>query len=244
LRVRDEVLAAISHDLRTPLTTIKGMSSLLIKRLTSDKEPSRDVVIDRLGLVGRAADQMEGMIQDFLDFSRLEAGRPIDLDLQEVDLVGLIRRLAGEYQGQTSNHALRVETDLTGLDGFWDSTRLERVLLNLLSNAVKYSPDGGPIAVGIARQIDEHGRAWARVDVRDQGVGIPASELPRVFERFYRGSNVTGIIRGIGIGLTGAKGIVEQHGGRMQLESEEGMGTCAVIWLPIDRPEPESRAGS
>jgi len=236
LHVRDEVLASISHDLRTPLTTIKGMASLLMKRLASGTPPDADVVLERLGLVSRAATQMQGMIGDVVDLSRLEAGRRIDLDLQEVDLVPLVQHLADEYQGQSTSHRLRFETELRVLIGVWDSARLERVLINLLSNAVKYSPDGGAITMSISQELGDGATAWARIGIRDEGVGIPGAELTRIFERFYRGSNVIGSIRGVGIGLTGAKGIVEQHGGRLELESEEGRGTLATVWLPLEGP--------
>jgi len=234
LHVRDEVLASISHDLRTPLTTIKGMASLLIKRLTSGTAPTPEVIVERLGLVSRAATQMEGMIGDVVDLSRLDAGRTIDLDLRDVDLVPLVQRMADEYRGQSTSHHLRVETGLPALVGVWDSGRLERVLLNLLSNAMKYSPDGGAITLSVSQELRDDGKAWARLGIRDEGVGIPGAELARIFERFYRGSNVAGSIRGVGIGLTSAKGLVEQHGGRLELESEEGRGTVATVWLPLD----------
>jgi signal transduction histidine kinase len=115
--------------------------------------------------------------------------------------------------------------------GEWDAPRLERVLSNVLGNAIKYSPDGGPIVVRIDRR-DTETMQWAIVSVADQGVGVPAGDLPHVFERFHRGTNV-GRIAGSGIGLAGSKGIVEQHGGTVDIESAEGIGTTITLQLPI-----------
>jgi signal transduction histidine kinase len=115
--------------------------------------------------------------------------------------------------------------------------RLERVLENLLSNAIKYSPEGGSITVAIADE--EIGGPWAVLTVRDQGLGIPAADLPRVFERFQRARNVEGRIGGTGIGLASARQIVEQHGGTIAAESAEGTGSTFTVRLPLAFPAAE-----
>jgi signal transduction histidine kinase len=107
------------------------------------------------------------------------------------------------------------------------------VLGNLLGNAVKYSPAGGEVAVRVVRERDAGGRAWAVVAVRDQGIGIPVADLPHVFERYRRGSNVGGRIVGSGVGLAGARQIVEQHGGTIAVASEEGRGSTFSLRLPL-----------
>ena len=109
--------------------------------------------------------------------------------------------------------------------------RLQRVLSNLLSNAIKYSPAGGEIRV-LVRHISEDGTANAIVSVADQGLGIRAADLPHIFDRFYRGRNVLSLVGGAGIGLSGVKQIVEQHGGSIEVESEEGRGTQVTVVLP------------
>jgi signal transduction histidine kinase len=116
--------------------------------------------------------------------------------------------------------------------GEWDRMRLERVLDNLLSNAVKYSPQGGPIAIRVGRE-DDAGGAWAVVSVRDDGIGVPAEDLPWIFERYRRAGNVAGRVAGTGIGLAGARQIVEQHGGTIGVESDEGQGTTVTVRLPL-----------
>ena len=106
------------------------------------------------------------------------------------------------------------------------------MLANVLSNAVKYSPNGGTITVSVSREDHPPGPR-AVVTVRDQGLGIPAADLPRVFERFHRGQNVVGQIRGTGIGLSGSRQIVEQHGGTIGVESQEGAGATFTVRLPL-----------
>jgi signal transduction histidine kinase len=112
---------------------------------------------------------------------------------------------------------------------------LERVLDNLIANAIKFSPDGGPITVTLARERDGAGE-WALLAVRDEGVGIPASDLPRLFERFHRASNVVDRIGGAGIGLATVRHLVEQHGGTVAVASEEGRGSAFSVRVPIHAP--------
>jgi signal transduction histidine kinase len=113
-----------------------------------------------------------------------------------------------------------------------DGSRIERVVRNMLDNAIKYSPAGGDIVVHTRRDEDENGR-WGVVTIEDRGLGIPASDLPYVFDRFRRGGNVQRHIAGSGIGLTGAKQIVAQHGGAISVQSVEGEGSTFTLRLPL-----------
>src|SRR5262249_40316336 len=122
------------------------------------------------------------------------------------------------------------------LIGDWDPVRLERVIANLLDNAIKYSPNGGTIVVTIRRD-ESAGRPGATLAVADQGIGIPAEDVPHVFERFHRGQNVVGRFAGTGFGLAIARQIVEQHGGSITVASVEGAGTTFSIWLPLMPPD-------
>jgi signal transduction histidine kinase len=117
------------------------------------------------------------------------------------------------------------------LPGDWDAARLERVVDNLIGNAIKYSPAGGEVTLTL-HQASADGDRWAVLTVADQGLGIPAADLAHVFAPFGRGSNV-GEIAGTGVGLAGVKQIVEQHGGRVGVESDEGQGSTFTIWLPL-----------
>jgi signal transduction histidine kinase len=136
-----------------------------------------------------------------------------------------------EQQQATDSHILTFRSQVPELTGMWDAGRLERVLANLISNALKYSPNGGEIDVTV-EQVDEEGRRWAVVKVKDSGIGIPAADLPHIFERFHRGANVSGRIPGTGIGLAAAQEIVEQHGGSISVQSREGDGSTFTVRLP------------
>jgi len=226
LRMRDEFLSSVTHDLRTPLSTIKGRTQLL-QRLAGRGTPP-DTLAESLSVIEAVIDRVNGLVDDLVDLSRLGSGRPLELMREAMDLVALARSCAADQQRETEQHQIRVVTDEETLIGSWDSARLERVLVNLLSNAVRYSPDGGEIVVTVAREAH-----LAVLVVHDPGIGIPAADLPRIFERFHRASNVTGRIAGAGIGLAGAKQIVEQHSGSIAVESTEGRGTTVTVRLPV-----------
>jgi len=176
-------------------------------------------------------------------------GQAIELDLGPADLVKLASRLAVEYRNMSPRHTILVETEVSRLVGDWDEARVERVMANLLSNAVKYSPKGGEIVIRTAN-VDRDGAPWALFSVRDSGIGIPPGELDRVFEPYFRGSNVTRSISGTGVGLAGTRHIVEEHAGVIEVESELGVGTTFNVLLPLLRDQPdddfdavEARAG-
>jgi signal transduction histidine kinase len=122
------------------------------------------------------------------------------------------------------------------LTGVWDAARVERVIANLLSNAGKYSPQDASITVTVGEEV-RNGTGWAVVSVQDHGIGIPADDLPHIFERFHRGQNVGQEILGAGIGLSGAKQIVEAHGGTIEVSSQEGAGSTFTVRLPLEQKE-------
>ena len=180
---------------------------------------------------------MEAQIDDLLDATRLRAGQPLALRRRPTDLVALARQAVELQQQATDRHRLTLAAAVPSLVGAWDPGRLERVLGNLLGNALKYSPArrGGHRRGG-------GGGGAAVLVVRDAGVGIPAAELPHVFERFRRAGNVADRIAGTGLGLAGARDIVEQHGGSIAVESVEGRGSAFTVRLPLAPGRP-GRAG-
>jgi excisionase family DNA binding protein len=231
LHLRDEFLGSISHDLRTPLTSITGLSQLLLRQASRGPTTESERVTKALQQVDASAARMAAMIDELLDLTRLESGRPLSLNRASTDALELVRRVVGQHQRGAGEHRLTLDTDLAALAVCWDSARMARVLSNLLSNAVKYSPDGGAIVVRLSsEQVD--GQPWLRLTVEDQGLGIPAADLPHVFERFHRAGNVQGRFKGSGIGLAGSKQIVEQHGGTIVVESRENAGTSVTVCLP------------
>jgi signal transduction histidine kinase len=229
LRVRDEFLALASHDLKNPLTTIKGLSQLL-KRYASHLSPSDEVkrIVDGLTTIDATTTRMLSLMNELLDVAHMQMGRPLLLDRREIDLVALSRQVTAEYDQSGERHRITVESSVPELLGNWDAPRLERVLGNLLSNAMKYSPEGGDVVVQIEQEMD-----WAVLSVRDRGIGIPAGDLPRIFDRFHRAANVIGRVEGTGIGLASARHIAEQHGGTITVESEVGSGSSFTVRLPL-----------
>jgi signal transduction histidine kinase len=229
LTERDEFVATVSHDLKSPLTFIKGMANL--RRRRAPVTPVTTPLLDALEQIEACAGRMAHMLDELVDAGRLEAGRPLELRRDTTDLVALARQTVVEHQQTTDRHLLRMETNVPDLIGVWDRVRLGRVLDNLVGNAVKYSPRGGAIEVRV--DLEEHAERWAVLRVSDKGEGIPAGDLPHIFERFRRGRNVEGRIPGTGIGLSGVRTILEQHGGSIGVESAVGHGTTVTVRLPL-----------
>jgi signal transduction histidine kinase len=240
IRTRDEFLASASHDLKGPITTIRGVAQLLQRQLQTAKRVDPAYLVQELGRIEGATTKMTVLINQLLDLAHLKAGRSLTLEPHPTDLVALARRIAAEHQAQSGQHVIRLQTAARTLVGNWDAFRLERVLDNLLSNAIKYSPAGGEIILTITREPDEPD-GWAVLVVRDHGVGIPAADLPKVFERFQRAGNV-GSIRGSGIGLAGSRQIVEQHGGTITVASQPGAGAAFTVRLPLAERPKQARA--
>jgi signal transduction histidine kinase len=222
---RDEFLATVSHDLKTPITFIKGMSNLRRRRAVTS--PQTAPLIDALVQIENSAGRMAQQLDAIVDASKLESGRPLDLRRQPTDLVAMARSVLAAHQATTDRHVLQLSASDEAVVGDWDEVRLGRVLDNLLGNAVKFSPRGGAIKLRITSDEEE-----AVLVVQDRGEGIPAADLPYIFERFRRGRNVEGRIPGTGIGLYGVKRIIELHDGSIQVASVVGEGTAVTVRLP------------
>jgi signal transduction histidine kinase len=231
-RIRDEFLTSVVHDLKNPLGAIKGYAQLLQRRAAKAESPEAAKLVEGLTKIDTMITKAIAQIDELLDLARLQADQPLPLNLQPTDLVALVHRAAAEYQQMSTRHRIRVEEDLPELYGIWDALRLERLLGNLLSNAIKYSPDGGEIIVKVGQE-DGETNGVAILVVSDQGIGIPAADLPHIFDRFYRAANAIGRLPGNGLGLAGGRQIVEQHGGTIVAESQEGAGTTFTVRLPI-----------
>ena len=227
-RQKDEYLASVTHDLKNPLATILGTAQLQRRRLQRGAAPAAESILSALEAIESASNHMSDQLTMLLDVTRSRMGRPLVLVRRRTDLAQLTRQLVAEYQRATAKHRLAL-TAPDELLGEWDDERLRRALRNLLGNALAYSPDGGDIAVSLA--LEEGG--MARVSIADHGLGVPAADLPFVFERFRRGANVVAKIAGTGIGLADVRDVVEQHGGSVSIESREGEGTTVTIHLPL-----------
>lgn len=239
LRVRDDFLMAASHDLRTPLTAIQGFAELVRMRLDADPSPDTTWLHAQMDRLYEGAIRMTATVDDITDMAQLQIGHQLALRVEAVEMAALVREtIAGMTAPRGRADAARVIVHATGSSMILgDRRRLERVLQNVIGNAIKYSQPGKPVHVTIER----HDR-WVTLRVRDRGVGIPPDDLPHIFDLFYRASTAQGIM-GSGIGLAGAKAIIEQHGGQITVESEVGRETTITIRLPaVERSVDNSSA--
>jgi PAS domain S-box-containing protein len=229
-QLREEFLSALAHDLMNPLTTVRGQTQLQRRRLARGEPLDEDRLKAALESIDTASLRMSRLVDELADVMRLRAGSEIDLHRESFDLVALARRTADDHGRATERHRIQVVSEVETLTGYWDGPRLERVLGNLLGNAIKYSPAGGKITIRIAREGNGNAEV-AVLSVQDCGVGIPQADLSLIFERFRRAGNVESIA-GSGIGLAGAKRIVELHGGTIAVTSTEGQGSTFTVRLP------------
>jgi signal transduction histidine kinase/CheY-like chemotaxis protein len=232
IRSRDLVLSSVSHDLRNPLTAIRLIAETT--KLQVGQEPMRDIEAIQEGLerIESNTQRMASQIDELLDVAYFQSGQKVRLTLRLADLVALAKESIHEHQQRTSRHRIILQSTTAAVPGRWDRARLERVVGNLLSNAIKYSLTGGDIVVRIGIEGTDQTR-WATLAVQDSGVGIPATDLPRVFSWFYRGENIASRVEGAGIGLATSRQIVELHGGTVRVESQEGVGSTFTIRLPL-----------
>jgi len=225
-RIRRDFVANVSHELRTPVTVIKGYAETLLSGDLADDPQRRDRF---LGIIQNHAERLSSLVRDLLTLSELESGE-MSMKPQMVQLEDAVKQallLLGQ-RGEEKGVAM----EWLGMAGpgcvMADRSRLDQVLINLLDNAVKYSPQGGKVTV----QAFEEG-GMVRVSVQDTGIGIPAKDLPRLFERFYRVDEARSRDKGgTGLGLSIVKHIVQAHGGSVQVESAPGKGSTFSFTLP------------
>ncbi|QRK12634.1 hybrid sensor histidine kinase/response regulator [Archangium violaceum] len=226
LAVRDEFFAIATHDLKGPLQSMLLSTRLLRRHLPAEARTPE--VESRLEQILRGARRMGELIDHFLEVTR---GGERPLRREPMDLFALVRAKVRELGPLGSTHPVHMHIDGANFLGRWDVASLERVLDNLLGNAVKYSPRGGSIDVWLSEESPGP-EGWIRLCVQDQGMGIPAADLPHIFERFRRGRNVAPVISGSGVGLASAHRLVALNGGTLTVESEEGRGSTFIVRLP------------
>ncbi len=214
-------LADVSHELRTPLTVIKGNVDLMRRMKSLDEES--------LTSIDQEAGRLTRLVGGLLLLAQAESGsvslnmKPVELDTLVLEVFQEMKVLAGE----------KIKLHLTEIDQIQvngDRDRLKQVLLNLVGNAIQYTPQSGDVFLSLGVVAEQ-----ARLIIRDTGPGIPAEDLPHIFERFYRAekSRTRGKTTGFGLGLSIAHWIVDKHGGRIEVDSKDGQGTTFCIWLPL-----------
>jgi two-component system, OmpR family, sensor histidine kinase KdpD len=226
VRVRDQFLASASHDLRTPLSHIKGyVSTLLQTDVDWDERARRDFLIE----TERATDRLDRLIGDLLDMSRIESGGLDSGARVPTEPVALVAAGLDRVRGLLGDRALVVDVPAALPRVAVDAAQLERVLANLVENAAKYSPAEGTIRVACTCTDGE-----LELQVEDEGAGIPPEHIDRIFEKFFRSEAAKrSEASGTGLGLTICRGIVRAHGGRIWAENRPGGGARFVVALPL-----------
>jgi signal transduction histidine kinase len=228
-RTWEEFLAHAAHEIKNPLASIKGYADLLLRRAAKDTgDPYRKGLATISQQVGRTT----VLLDQISDITRLGAGS-LPIDRHMADFAAIVEQVVQEYQSADQQHAIAFDRIDTELPGRFDQVRITQVISAIISNALKFSFDGGVVSVLLRRSDADDGTTMARLSVSDTGVGVPPGEQERVFERFFRGSNVRGTYAGLGVGLYVARAIVNLHGGRIWLESQPGLKTTCYVALPL-----------
>lgn len=228
-RMKSAFLGMAAHELNTPLTTIIGYSELLTTLETAENfsEKQRN---DYLTLIHDKALALSGLVDDLLDVSRVESGRPLSLDYQGFELDGMIAEVVASYDIE-GPHNFIVTIPEAPAKLLADRLRLKQVLDHLISNAVKYSPKGGDVRVNLELLDDKY-----EMTVEDEGIGMDEGQLVHIFDRFYRADSSDTAVQGVGLGMSLVRNIVLAHHGDIQVESKLGEGTSVSVTLPLSPP--------
>ena len=226
VRARDDTVGVVAHDLRNPVSAVKMLAQALLSR--SEEHGLTGEPAEQLRLIREAALQMDRLIEDLLDITRVETGR-LSVDLQPVTTIALIEGALRTLQPLVREAGLRLTVDVPATLPMVraDPERIGQVLSNLIGNAIKFTARGGRIGVTAVERDD-----MVEVSVTDSGMGISAEHLPHVFDRFWQTSQSDIRSKGAGLGLPIAQGIVLAHGGRMWATSEAGKGSTFYFALP------------
>ncbi|MBO4692935.1 MAG: HAMP domain-containing histidine kinase [Clostridia bacterium] len=228
--IKNDFISSVSHELRTPLTAIRGWGETAKMSIGTDEE----LVSRGIDVVLSEADRLSGLVEELLDFSRMQSGR-LTVNTQPIDVSMLLKSTYDMYTELASKQGIEISytPPIQNSIVMGDPDRLKQVFINVIDNAVKYTEKGGLILVVQTRE-----EGCVQIVIKDTGVGIPAEDVDHVKEKFFK-SNKT--VRGSGIGLAVADEIIKQHGGLLFVESTEGVGTTVTIVLPLYEPKEEAQ---
>jgi signal transduction histidine kinase/CHASE2 domain-containing sensor protein len=231
-RMKTEFVSFVAHELRSPLGAILGYASLLQQYGDKGTPEMREEMTES---IVRQCHRLNRLISDLLDISRLDAGRPLDLRSNKVELRGIVDKVLDAQRAAQSNPrvSFRLDCSEAAISIIADADRIEQILVNLVSNAVKYSPEGGEVVVQI--EDDNNG---ATIKVRDPGLGMTPEQVENLFQKYYRTPEARARgIKGTGLGLYLVKNLVDAHRGRIEVESAIGQGTTFSVWIPRGVPQ-------
>ena len=222
-QMKSDFVSNVSHELRTPLASIKGFAATI----ADDAEMPREVIQEFVGIINDESDKLIRIINDLLDVSKLMSGH-MEYTLTETPLERVVEDVVKLLRIQASAKAIELKLDMINPAMVTvDPTRLSQVFTNLIGNAVKFTDDG---SITVTQWVSD---GEAHVSVSDTGIGIKQEQLPYVFEKFYRVENVVHTKEGTGLGLALVRGIIDYHGGRVDVQSREGVGSIFTVHLPM-----------
>jgi PAS domain S-box-containing protein len=221
---KDEFIGFASHELKTPLTTVKGYVQLA--------QNAPEMAAGFMPKIGKQIDRLTALITDLLDISRIHAGR-MDLDCKAAGLLELIKNAVDACEQVTAGHQLECRLPTHDIQVVADAQKIEQVIINLVTNAVKYSPPGSKIILSAGLLGDA-----VQVSVQDSGTGIAKEHVHKIFNRFYRINVHANKAKGLGLGLYISKGIIDAHAGKIWVESEEGKGSVFYFTFPVKPGKP------
>lgn len=225
----DDFISHAVHEIKNPLASAKGYADLLLRRAKKEENESYS---KGLLVISQQLTKATGLLDQMSDTSRIATNR-LQLQHSPADFAELVRRAVQNQQLKTEQHSIQIEGADEPLPADLDEGRIGQVIEAMIANAVRFSPNGSVIAVRLERAGVVNGTPQVRVVVSDQGIGVPTGEEEQIFQRFKRGSNVTGMYSGLGLGLFVAREIAARHGGRMWLEKAPEQGSMCYFELPL-----------
>jgi two-component system phosphate regulon sensor histidine kinase PhoR len=233
-RMQRDFLANISHELRTPITSVRLLAETLEEVIDTDPDSAQQFVEK----IEKEAQYLADMVSELMELSRIESGQ-LPMTIEPIEADQLVHEVLARMLPQAQRHRVHLSTDIQQGNNLVaaDSKLVARVLTNLVHNAIKFTPSGGRIVLGTAHSLDQQ---MQKFFVRDTGIGIPEEDLPRIFERFYKVNRSRSKIGfagsgGSGLGLAIARQVIEAHGGKIKAESTPGSGSTFTFTLPLAR---------
>lgn len=225
-RMRSEFVANVSHELKTPITAVKGFAETLLGGAVNDEETARSF----LQIIFDESDRLNRLIGDILELSKIESRR-VPLIFSPIEIDSFVSKSVKLMESEAARKHIKLSMDIEpGLYAEADEDRLRQIIMNLLSNGINYTPEGGRVSV----KVEGKGEDYIRIVISDSGIGIPKKDLPRIFERFYRVDKARSRSSGgTGLGLSIVKHLIELHKGTISVTSEVGAGSKFIIELPV-----------